>query len=54
MLVVDRRGPIPNNVYEYSFDELFGLYRNAIDPGMQVLVKGLRDRQIINEIFPNH
>ena len=32
LLVVDRGGPIPNDVYGYSFDELLCLYRNAIDP----------------------
>ena len=47
MIVFDRRCPIPNDVYDYSFDELFGLYRKAIDPEMQELAKLLRDRQII-------
>ena len=39
MLVVDRGGPIPNNVYDYTFDELYKLYREAIDPEMQDLVE---------------
>ena len=47
MLVIDRGGPIPNDVYDYSFDELFDLYRNAIVPEMQELVELLRDRQMI-------
>ena len=47
MMVVDRVGPIPNNVYDYSFQELSGLYRKAIDPEMQELVKALRDRHIV-------
>ena len=38
-LVIDRGGPIPNDVYEYSFDEFFGLYCKAIDPELQDLVK---------------
>ena len=45
MVVVDRR--VPNDVYDYSFAELFSLYRKAIDPEMQGLVQLLRDRQII-------
>ena len=47
MMIVDRGGPIPNDVYDYNFDELFGLYRTAIDPEMQELAKILRYRQII-------
>ena len=47
MLVVERGGPIPNNNYEYSFNELFGLYRKAIDPEMHDLIKTLRNREII-------
>ena len=35
MMAVDRGGPIPNDVYDYSFDELFGLYRKAIYPEKQ-------------------
>ena len=46
MMVVNRVGPIPNNVYDYSFDELSDLYRKSIDPEMQELVKALRDRHI--------
>ena len=45
MMVVSRGGPIPNDVHDYSFDEMFGLYRKAIDPEIQQLVKSLRDRQ---------
>ena len=48
-LVIDRWGPIPNNVYEYSFNELFGWYQETIDPEMQDLAKILRDRQIIQK-----
>ena len=48
MLIVYRGGPIPNNVYDYSFNELFGLYSKATDPEMQNLVKTLSDQ----EIFP--
>ena len=47
MTVVDRGGLISNNVYDYIFDELFGLYRKAIDPEMRDFVKELRGRQII-------
>ena len=47
MTVVDRGGPIPNNVYDLSFDEVFCLYRKTIDPEMRELVKSLRVRQII-------
>ena len=35
MTAVDRGGLIPNNVYDYTFDKLFGLYRKAIDPEMR-------------------
>ena len=34
MVVVDGRCPILNNVYDYSFAELFDLYRKTIDPEM--------------------
>ena len=47
MVVVDKGGPIPNDISDYIFGELFGLYRKAIDPEMQQLVTKLRDRQII-------
>ena len=47
MTIVDRGCPIPDNVYDYSFGELFSLYRKAIDPEMQDLAKELRERQII-------
>ena len=47
MAVVDRGGPIPDNIYDYNFGEMFGLCRKAIDLEMQDLVKALRDRQII-------
>ena len=39
MTIVDRGSPIPDYVYDYSFGELFGLYRKAIDREMQVLYK---------------
>ena len=47
MMVVVRGGPIPNNVYEYNFDELCGLHRKAIDPEMRDLANELRFRGII-------
>ena len=47
MVLVDRLGVIPKDVYDYTFDELYMLYRKAIDPEMQDLVKALRDRLII-------
>ena len=47
MVVVDRGGLIPNGVYVYSFGELFGLYRKAIDPEMQELAKLLKVWQTI-------
>ena len=39
MTIVDRGGPIPDNVYEYNFGELVGLYRKAIDPEMRDFAK---------------
>ena len=47
MVVVDRGGPIPYDVYEYTFNELYMLYRKIIDPDMPKLVEKLRERQII-------
>ena len=47
MIVFNKRGPKPSNVYDYSSDELFGLYRKAIDPEMQELTKLLNARQNI-------
>ena len=47
MTVVNRGGPIPDNAYEYNLGDLFSLYRKAIDPEMQDLIKELRDRHII-------
>ena len=47
MMVVNSGGPIANDVYDYSFDELFGFYRKAIDTEMQEFVKLLKDRQVI-------
>ena len=47
MVVVDRLGVIPNDVYDYTPYDLYVLYRKAIDPEMQRLVKTLRDRHII-------
>ena len=32
MEVVDRGGPIPNDNSDYNFDEMYMLYRKAIDP----------------------
>ena len=39
MVVVDRGGPLFNDVYEYSFVKIFNLYRKATDPEMQGLLK---------------
>ena len=47
MTVVYRGGSIPDNAYQYNLGDLFSLYRKAIDPEMQDLVKELRDRHII-------
>ena len=47
MTVVDRGGPIPDNAYEYNLGDLFSLYRKAIDPEKQYLIKELRHRHII-------
>ena len=47
MSVASREATIPNNVYDYSFAELFKSYRKAIDPEMEQLAQALRDRQII-------
>ena len=44
MTLVDRGGPIPNDVYDYSFAELINFYRKTIDPEMQEFVKALGDR----------
>ena len=46
MLIIGRGGPIPNNVYDYCFNELFGLYRKAVDPEMLELAKALWDRHV--------
>ena len=45
MVVVSRGDPIPNDVSDFSFAELFKLYRNATDPEMRELVNSPRDRQ---------
>ena len=47
MAVFDRGGLIPNNVYDYSFDDLYVLYCKAIDLEMQDLLKTFKDREII-------
>ena len=47
MTVVDRGGIIPNNVYDYTFGEFFGLYHKTIDPEMQHFVEELKGRHII-------
>ena len=47
-VVVDRGGPIPNDIFDCSFAELYNLYRKAIDPEMRDLFKSLKNR----EIFP--
>ena len=51
MMFVDRGGPIPSAVYDFSFEDLFGLYRKSIDPEWQELVTLLRmtDYPIKNE-----
>ena len=46
-MVVDRGGPILNDVFDYTFDELYILYRKAMVPEMQDFVEELRDRPII-------
>ena len=46
MLVIERGGLIPNDVYDYTFDELYKLYREAIDLEIKDLIKALKDRQI--------
>ena len=48
ILVVDMGGTIPNDVFDYTFDELYVLYCKAIDPEMQNLVKTLRGRDFIS------
>ena len=47
MVVVDSEGPKPNDVYDYTFAEWFGLHRKATDLEMQELVKTLSDRRSI-------
>ena len=47
MVVIDMLGVIPKDVYDQTFDELYMLYRKAIDLEMQYLKKALKDRQII-------
>ena len=47
MMVVDRGGPMPNDVYDYTFDKMFGLYRKTIDPEKQEIVQIFKDKQII-------
>ena len=46
MTIIDRGCPIPHNVYDYTFGELFALYRKAVHTEMQVFVEELKDRQI--------
>ena len=46
-LVFGRGGPTPNDLYDYTFNDFYMLYRIAIDPDMQDLVKALRDRDNI-------
>ena len=36
MIVVDKLGVIPNDVYDYTFDEMYLLYRKAVAPKRQV------------------
>ena len=47
MVVVDRGGPIPNDVYDCSFAKMFGLYRNAKDPELKEVLNLIRDRQFV-------
>ena len=47
MVVVNRRGPGPNDVYDYTFGDLYMLCRKAIDPETEDLVKTLIDSEII-------
>ena len=44
MTVVDREGPIPNNIYHFSLAELYNLYRKAIDHELEKIIW---DRQSI-------
>ena len=44
MVVVDRGGPVPNDTFDYSFDELFSLHPKAVDPEIQELAKLFRNR----------
>ena len=43
LVVVDRVGLIPNDVNEYTFDELYVLYRKTIAPELKNFVKAIRD-----------
>ena len=47
VIFFNRGGPIPDNAYEYNLGVLFNLYRKAIDPETQDLIKELGDRHII-------
>ena len=47
MVVVGRIGSLLWNAYDYSYNELFGSYRKALDPEMQELAPAIRDRQTI-------
>ena len=47
MMVVDTGGPVPNDVYDFSVEDLYGLYHEAIDPENQEMVKLLRHIQVI-------
>ena len=47
MVVVDSLGVIPKDVYDYTFNILYMLYRKAIEPEMQDVVKALRHRDFI-------
>ena len=47
-VVVDRGRPIANDVYDYSFSEMFGSYRETIELGMRQLLNSVRDRRIIS------
>ena len=46
MIEVDRGGPIPNDIFDYTSDDLYILYRKALDPELQDLVKAIKDREI--------
>ena len=47
--IIRNRGPIPNNIYDYSFIETLELARTAIDSErkQEIFIQILKDRDII-------